>query len=82
VLVLADEPTGNLDSAAGGEVMDLLRGLVDEAGRTLVLVTHDVRDAARADRLVRLKDGRIAGEHDLQSGCGPADLLALVEEPA
>jgi putative ABC transport system ATP-binding protein len=59
LLLLADEPTGNLDSASGEQVMSLLRGLVDERQQTILMVTHDAAMAARADRLVRLRDGRI-----------------------
>lgn len=57
-LLLADEPTGNLDSRTGGEVLTLLEGLVAE-GRTLVLVTHDGSVAKRADRILELSDGRL-----------------------
>ena len=56
-VLLADEPTGNLDSRTGGEVMDLLEGLHRDRGVALVLVTHDADVAARADRLVRVRDG-------------------------
>jgi putative ABC transport system ATP-binding protein len=59
-LLLADEPTGNLDSANGAVVADLLFDLVRETGAALVLVTHDVQLAARASRTVRMQDGRIA----------------------
>jgi len=59
VLILADEPTGNLDSATGTEVLKLLRSGVDEQGWTVVMVTHDAEAAAWADRIVRLSDGRI-----------------------
>ena len=58
-LILADEPTGNLDSRIGSEVMDLLRELNAEQGITLVVVTHDPDVAAYADRVVHLRDGRI-----------------------
>jgi putative ABC transport system ATP-binding protein len=58
-LILADEPTGNLDSHTGAEVMGLLRELND-AGRTVILITHDADVAAAADRQVHLLDGRIA----------------------
>ena len=58
-LLLADEPTGNLDSASGERVLELLSSLQARAGVTLVLVTHDAEVAARADRRVHLRDGRI-----------------------
>ncbi|MDP4032792.1 MAG: ATP-binding cassette domain-containing protein [Pseudorhodobacter sp.] len=61
-ILLADEPTGNLDGANGAAIMDLLFGLRDAHGATLVLVTHAPELAARCDRVVRLADGRIAGE--------------------
>jgi len=57
VLVLADEPTGNLDSHTGGEIVELLCGLRGELGMTLVIATHDARVAARAERVVELVDG-------------------------
>jgi putative ABC transport system ATP-binding protein len=59
-LLLADEPTGNLDSAAGAVVLDLLGALCREDGVTVLMATHSGEAAARADRLVRLRDGRIA----------------------
>jgi putative ABC transport system ATP-binding protein len=71
VLVLADEPTGNLDSASGDQVLSLLRRLVDERRQTLLLVTHDARHAARADRLLRLRDGRVIEEQTLRRGEKP-----------
>jgi putative ABC transport system ATP-binding protein len=58
-LVLADEPTGSLDSTSGGEVMDLLGSLHADRGTTLVVVTHDASVAARAERTIRMLDGRI-----------------------
>jgi len=58
-LILADEPTGNLDLATGGEVMDLLFGLKERTGATLLLITHDRSLAKRCDRIVSLADGRI-----------------------
>lgn len=58
-LLFADEPTGNLDAANGARVSDLMFDLVRELGTTLVLVTHDPALAARAERLVRMQDGRI-----------------------
>ncbi len=58
-LVLADEPTGNLDFATGEKVLDLLDSLVRAQGRTLIMVTHSPEVARRADRLIRLVDGRL-----------------------
>jgi putative ABC transport system ATP-binding protein len=58
-LILADEPTGNLDLATGGEVMDLLFALKERTGATLLLITHDRSLAKRCDRIVSLADGRI-----------------------
>jgi len=59
-IILADEPTGNLDSATGAEVMNLLRELNTERGVTLIVVTHDLEVAAYADRIIHLRDGQIA----------------------
>ena len=61
-LLFADEPTGNLDSVTGGVVMDLLLELNRREGATLVLVTHDPALSRLADRVIRLRDGRIVGE--------------------
>jgi putative ABC transport system ATP-binding protein len=61
-ILLADEPTGNLDGVNGQAIMDLLFGLRDRHGATLVLVTHAPELAARCDRVVRLADGKIVGE--------------------
>jgi putative ABC transport system ATP-binding protein len=76
-VVFADEPTGNLDTASENEVLRLLRQAVDEFGQTVVMVTHDPHAASFADRLLALRDGRIA--HD-----GPArsedDVIALMKE--
>ena len=59
-ILLADEPTGNLDSTTAAEVLDALTGLVRASGLTLIMVTHDPQDASRADRVIRLSDGRVA----------------------
>ena len=61
-LLLADEPTGNLDSATGKQIIELLVGTNRRLGRTLVLVTHDTALAAHADRVVTLRDGRIVSD--------------------
>jgi putative ABC transport system ATP-binding protein len=63
-ILLADEPTGNLDSKTGLVIMDLLRRLCDELAQTIVLVTHDPRTASFSDRVVFLRDGQIV--HELQ----------------
>ena len=65
-VVFADEPTGNLDSKASGDVLRLLRQAVDEFGQTVVMVTHDPAAAAHADRLITLRDGQIV--HDEAPG--------------
>ena len=58
-VIFADEPTGNLDSRSGGEILAFLRRAVDEMGQTIVMVTHDPGAAAHADEVVFLADGRI-----------------------
>ncbi|MEL0438770.1 ABC transporter ATP-binding protein [Phycobacter sp. K97] len=65
-ILLADEPTGNLDEANGAAVMDLLFGLRDRYGATLVMVTHAPELAARCDRVVRLRDGRLMEDQAAQ----------------
>jgi putative ABC transport system ATP-binding protein len=62
VIVLADEPTGNLDSRSGDEIAANLRKVVTDWGRTVLMVTHDPRIAAYADRIVFLKDGRVVDD--------------------
>jgi putative ABC transport system ATP-binding protein len=61
-IILADEPTGNIDTTTGAEIMDLLRRLNREQGVTLLLVTHDPEAASFADRIIQLRDGQIAGQ--------------------
>lgn len=61
-IVVADEPTGNLDSAATTEILDLLRAAVDELGQTVILVTHDHHVAERSDRVIVVRDGQIAAD--------------------
>ena len=70
-VLLADEPTGNLDSASARDVMALLRETHDERGQTIVLVTHDARVAARADRVLAMRDGAVAHETKLEQGDPP-----------
>ncbi|MBA3406799.1 MAG: ABC transporter ATP-binding protein [Solirubrobacterales bacterium] len=78
-VVFADEPTGNLDSTTGGEILDLLRGSVRDYGQTLVMVTHDARAAATADRILFLADGLIVKE---LRGADEHQVLATLEEIA
>lgn len=66
-IVLADEPTGNLDSQSGQTVLDVLRRACDEQGQTIVIVTHDRHAAATADRVVFLKDGRLVNSLSLDN---------------
>jgi len=61
-IVLADEPTGNLDSKTGGEILELLRASVDDYGQTILMVTHEARAASIADRILFLADGLIVQE--------------------
>ena len=61
-IIFADEPTGNLDSRAGAEVLGFLRRAVDEMRQTIVMVTHDPMAASYADRIVFLADGRVVDE--------------------
>ncbi len=75
-VLLADEPTGNLDSASARDVMALLRAANAERGQTIVLVTHDARVAARADRVIAMRDGAVAHETRLDAGRG--DVAATV----
>jgi len=67
-LLLADEPTGNLDSARGEEILNLLRSIHREHGTTIVMVTHDHHAASVCDRLIKLRDGKVEG--DSASGGG------------
>jgi putative ABC transport system ATP-binding protein len=76
-VVFADEPTGNLDSNAGGEILELIRGSVDSYGQTTVMVTHDPHAAAIADRVLFLADGRIV--KDLGHSSAGAVLAAMEE---
>lgn len=73
-LVLADEPTGNLDSRTGAEIIDLLLQLRADRGTTLLLATHDLALAARCRRVLRLRDGRIVGD-DVVPAADPTEVL-------
>jgi putative ABC transport system ATP-binding protein len=81
-LVLADEPTGNLDSRAGSQVLRLLRRLNREGGHTIVMVTHDPSAAAMADRVVFLRDGRICREIEGGSLTRVMEVFAEIQPPA
>jgi len=76
-VLFADEPTGNLDSTTGGEILTLMRDSVDTYGQTTVMVTHEARAAAIADRILFLADGEIV--RDLPRS-EPHDVLAAMEE--
>src|SRR5271167_3626943 len=76
-ILLADEPTGNLDSKTGGEILELMRDSVDAYGQTTVMVTHDPRAAAIADRILFIADGRIVKE---LTGVTAAEVLAVMGE--
>jgi len=78
-VVFADEPTGNLDSATSGEILDLVRDSVDSFGQTTVMVTHDANAAAIADRILFLDDGLIV--RDL-GGVTAHEVLTVMEELA
>jgi predicted ABC-type transport system involved in lysophospholipase L1 biosynthesis ATPase subunit len=76
-ILLADEPTGSLDSAAGVRILDLLEELRAQRGLTILLVTHDPSVAARADRIVRMLDGRV-----IDAGRGKRGTAVLGTTPA
>ena len=78
-IVLADEPTGNLDSRSSAELLAFLRRAVDEFGQTITMVTHDPGAAARADRVVFLTDGRIREEMDDPTTDRILDLMKRLE---
>jgi putative ABC transport system ATP-binding protein len=79
-IVFADEPTGNLDSRSGGEVLGFLRGAREEFGQTIAMVTHDPVAASFADSAVFLADGRVVGALDRPTAAGVLDYLANLEE--
>jgi len=79
VVMFADEPTGNLDSRTGAEILGLLRDTVDSLGQTTVMVTHDPQAAAIADRILFLDDGHIVRD---QAACTAHEILATMDELA
>jgi putative ABC transport system ATP-binding protein len=76
-VVFADEPTGNLDSASSNGVLDLLRRSADELDQTIVMVTHDAKAAARADRILFIADGRIVKDQTEAQG---AEVIAAMQQ--
>jgi putative ABC transport system ATP-binding protein len=74
-ILFADEPTGNLDSKTGGEILDLLRASVQEYQQTIVMVTHEARAASIADRIMFLADGLIVKQ---LTGASPGDVLEVM----
>jgi putative ABC transport system ATP-binding protein len=80
-LLLADEPTGNLDSVTGAQIIDLILALRRERRCTLVLVTHDTALSRYADRIVTLRDGRVVGDARSSSGEGRIDLTVGSSRP-
>lgn len=80
-VIFADEPTGNLDSHAGAEVLALLRSSVRETGQTVVMVTHDPVAASYADRVVLLADGRLAGEIPAPTADAVLDAMRMLGDP-
>jgi putative ABC transport system ATP-binding protein len=79
-IVLADEPTGNLDSKTGKAIMQLLRRSCDELGQTMIIVTHDPTAASIADRVVFLRDGKIDGEISFDHGIKKTERLHRIIE--
>ena len=78
-IMFADEPTGNLDSRTGGEILELMRDSVDSYGQTTVMVTHEARAAAIADRVLYLADGRVVADIAEPT---EADVLAVMKQAA
>jgi putative ABC transport system ATP-binding protein len=67
-IIMADEPTGNLDSKVGKEIMSLLLNLNKERGTTLIIVTHDANVAEQTQRVIRLRDGELDPDYDVTTG--------------
>ena len=86
VILLADEPTGNLDSSGGAAVLELLKAAPREHGCALVMVTHDLKAANTADRVVEYRDGKFVGEIVHRGGqssrqrgtCGGSSLTCVI----
>ncbi len=80
-LLLADEPTGNLDSRTGGEILDLIARLRAEHAMTVLVATHEQHVAAACDRLIRLRDGVVVQDVSLDGGESPQDTLSRLGGP-
>ena len=78
-VIFADEPTGNLDSVASGQVLGLLRQAVNEYGQTVVMVTHDAAAAGFTDRVLFLSDGRIVDEMDQPTASGVLERMKVLD---
>ena len=78
-IILADEPTGALDTASGKNVMEILHGL-HEAGHTIVMVTHDPGIAANANRVIEIRDGRIIADHSKSLDIAPSNISSIEEK--
>lgn len=78
-LLLADEPTGNLDSQTGAEIIELLLSLRERTGTTIILATHDPVIASRCDQIVNLRDGRISDRMQLEGDTAPAKTLERIQ---
>lgn len=79
LIVFADEPTGNLDSVSGSEILSFMRTAVDDFGQTIVMVTHDPTAASYADRVIFLRDGRPVGELADPTADGVLDHIRALE---
>lgn len=77
-LLLADEPTGNLDSSTGTEILQLLMDLRDQRGMTVAVATHDPLVASRCDRIVRFQDGRVIDDVDVKPSASREELLGRI----
>jgi putative ABC transport system ATP-binding protein len=69
-LIVADEPTGDLDAKSGDEILDLMQRLNDEFHKTIIMVTHDPKAADRAKRTLHLEDGRLVGDTSASQAAG------------
>ena len=81
-IIFADEPTGNLDSRAGAEILEFMRTAVEELGQTIVMVTHDPHAASYASRVVFLADGRIVDEQQDPTAESVIDRMTLFGDGA